>query len=317
MGFESLLLFWWVVSPPVFPSDRVGLSAPWPPPEGQLRVIIDTDAANEVDDQYALALALGFPDRFKIEGIVAAHYGDIGGSKGIERSRAEVERVLEHAGMAGRFPIKNGADPLTYVDRPPKSEGIDFIIETAKTATADDPLWLILLGPATDGVAALLQEPTIADRLVIFWHVRSDWPRECLNFNAQNDVKAARLLFELPCRFVMFDTGAHLRMNMEESEQRIRRNGRLGNYLHEIRKRKPHFATAHKGMFDLGDVAALVAPQSARFERVATPQVDLRMQYDFSQPQGDVVRITDVDRDRSFELLEESLKRLEARGQKE
>src|ERR1700744_6198491 len=33
--------------------------APWPPPPGPLRLIIDTDTGNEVDDQYALALALG------------------------------------------------------------------------------------------------------------------------------------------------------------------------------------------------------------------------------------------------------------------
>ena len=48
---------------------------PWPPPAGPLRVVIDTDAANEIADHYALALALGCPDRLKIEGIVAAHFG--------------------------------------------------------------------------------------------------------------------------------------------------------------------------------------------------------------------------------------------------
>src|SRR5688572_20357014 len=69
--------------------------APWPPPQGKLRVIIDADTANEIDDQHALALALGRPDRFQIEAIVAAHFGDAGGSRGIHKSVEETKRVLE------------------------------------------------------------------------------------------------------------------------------------------------------------------------------------------------------------------------------
>ncbi len=66
----------------------LGLSAdarpvPELPAAGEkIRVIIDTDAANEIDDLYALALALVMPERFEIEGIVAAHYGDFGGPTG-------------------------------------------------------------------------------------------------------------------------------------------------------------------------------------------------------------------------------------------
>lgn len=162
-------------------------AAPWPPPAGRLRVIIDTDAANEIDDQYALALVLGNPARFAVEGIVAAHYGDAGGHRGIDRSVEEANRVLEKAGLAGSVPVKRGADPILYADRPGTSEGVDFIIDAARTATPEEPLWLVMLGPATDGVLALLREPKIADRVVMFWHGRSAWPNECLNFNAVND----------------------------------------------------------------------------------------------------------------------------------
>ena len=44
------------------------------PPEGQVRVVIDTDAANEIDDQFALAWALLSQDILKIEGLYAAPY---------------------------------------------------------------------------------------------------------------------------------------------------------------------------------------------------------------------------------------------------
>ena len=124
----------------LFPAEDTRPAAPWPPPSGQLRVIIDTDTANEVDDQFALVLALGSPGRLKLEGVVAAHYGLNGGSTGIQNSLAEIQTVLEKAGMSGKVPVKRGSDPLTYRDRVPPSEGIDFIIEKARSATPESPL---------------------------------------------------------------------------------------------------------------------------------------------------------------------------------
>ncbi len=44
------------------------------PPEGPIRLIIDTDAHNEIDDQYAIAWALLSQDVFEIEGVVAEPY---------------------------------------------------------------------------------------------------------------------------------------------------------------------------------------------------------------------------------------------------
>ncbi|MGH9137091.1 MAG: nucleoside hydrolase, partial [Acidimicrobiales bacterium] len=44
------------------------------PPAGPVRVIIDTDAANEIDDQFALTWALLSPERITVEAIVAEPY---------------------------------------------------------------------------------------------------------------------------------------------------------------------------------------------------------------------------------------------------
>jgi len=288
-------------------------AAPWPPPPGLLRVIIDADAANEVDDQFAIALALGRADRFRIEGFVAAHYGDAGGAAGIARSYAEIERVLAKAGMSGRYPIKRGADPIVYRDRPAQSEGVDFIIERALAATPEAPLWLVLLGPATDAAAALLKKPAIADRIVIFWHGRTQWPVRCWNFNAYNDIRAARLLFELPCRFVLFDTGTYLRIDPEESRRRFAGLGAMGAYLQEIRMSKPGYASPNKGFFDLGDIAAMADPSSVRWEIANAPAVDQDLRYDFTRNYGAIVRIYHVERDRAFDLLEDALRKLTAR----
>ncbi len=292
-------------------ADPARPQAPWPPADGPLRVVIDTDAANEVDDQYALALALGFPDRLQVKGIVAAHFGDGGGPAGIDRSYAEIERVLQKADMKGRIPVKRGVDPFDPRKPIPMSDGLEMIVEQALAATPEEPLWLVALGPPTDAVAALLKEPRIADRMIVFWHGRSEWPTWCRNFNARNDPVATRLVFDTPSRFVLFDTGAHLTLPLEESQRRIAPAGPLGAYLHEIRGRNPNWLSDKKGMFDLADIAALIDPTCARWERTAAPAVTDDLSYDFSKSRGQIVRIYDVDRDAAFNLLDESLRRLQ------
>lgn len=300
----------WIACAAVVLAAATRPAAPWPP-AGPVRVILDSDAANEVDDQFALALAFGFPERFRIEGAVAAHFGDAGGAGGIGKSQAEIERLLALAGLSGKIPVKRGADPLQYRDRPPSSEGVDFIIERAKAASPEDPLWLVLLGPATDAAAALLKEPAIADRLVVFWHGRTQWPVRCWNFNAYNDTRAARLLFELPCRFVLFDTGTYLRIPVEETARRFAPLGPLGNYLHQIRSREPRFASPGKGFFDLGDTAAIADPSCARWEIVEAPGLDHDLRYDFTRKNGPIVRIYHVETAPAFDLLERALLRLQ------
>ena len=288
--------------------------ASWPPPLGQLRVIIDTDAANEIDDQYALALALGRPDRFNILGFVAAHFGDAGGYKGIEKSVAEIELMLAKMDMTGKYPIKRGSHPIRYKDHLEGSEGVDFIIEQAMASTPEDPLWLIMLGPATDAAVALEQEPKIADRLIVFWHGRTQkWPERCLNFNVFNDLKAVQLLFDSRCRFILFDTGGQMHLGkMEETEKRFAPLGPLGRYLHELRFRDPRWQCPTKGVYDLADIAAMIDPDMTKWEKVRAPSVNNDFSYNFQCDNGKIVRICYVDVECSFDLLEESLRRLAA-----
>ena len=280
----------------------------FPPAEGKIRVIIDADAANEVDDQYAIVLALLSLDRLDIEGFVAAHYGDKGGPQGIDRSFAEINTLLDKAGLAGKIPVKRGSHPLRYGRVVEPSEGIDFIIERAMDPSKTGPLWAIALGPATDLAAAYLKEPRIKDRVNAFWHGRTQWPTKCWNFNAYNDLRAVRTLFESSLPFVLFDTGTDLTLPMEETAQRIRPHGPLGAFLYDIRLREKAWQSPNKGLFDLGDIAALVEPSLAKYEVVNTPGVNWDMLYDHKRTHGQMVRIHSIDRAKTFDLLEKKLK---------
>lgn len=284
------------------------------PPAGRpIRVIIDTDCATEVDDPYAVALALLCPERLKIEGFIAAHFGDDGGPDGIERSVKALELVMEKAGQGGRYPIKRGSHPLQYSKRATESEGVDFLIERAMASPKDDPLWVIALGPATDLVSAYLKEPRIKDHMVAFWHGRTRWPKQAWNFNAYNDVRAVRALFASDLPLVLFDTGTDLTCPVEESETRIRPYGELGRYLHEIRLKEAYYRSPKKGFFDLGDIAFLFDPSLAKQEVVPAPGIEWDLTYLHDRPHGKMVRVFDIDRDRTFDLLSSKLQRAASR----
>ena len=119
----------------------------------KVRVIVNTDAKNEVDDQFAIVHALLSPS-FRIAGIIPAHFGKEKSTHSMEDSRQEVDLLLDMLHMAGTIRVENGAahalpDEITPVD----SAGARLIIEEAMK---DDPspLYIAFLGPLTDMASA-------------------------------------------------------------------------------------------------------------------------------------------------------------------
>ena len=282
-----------------------------PPADQQIKIIIDSDAKNEIDDQYAIALAILSPERFDIQGFVGANFdNERGGMDGIKRSVDEIKLVLEKAGMKNKWPVLPGSHPLRYQFEPSDSEGVDFIIEKAMAASPDNPLWIVGLGAATDIASAYLKNPDIIDRIVVFWHFRTRWPEKCYNFNVIGDVRAARLMFHTPIPFVLFDTGTYLRVSMADTEKHVRPCGALGEYLHEYRRTFPQWTTPDKGFFDLGDIAALVDPALACWEQTECPEVGWDLSYSFTGRNGEILRCYHIDCLKTFNLLYKKLAQL-------
>lgn len=275
----------------------------------KLRVIIDTDAKNEIDDQWAIVLALLSNDRFEIEGFVAANYDNSGGGPdGIEKSYREIKLLLKKSGFEDKYPVYKGSHPLRYKYEPSESEGVDFIIQKAMESSREDPIWVIALGSATNLASAYLKRPEIRDRVVFFWHGRTRWPEKCWNFNVFGDRLAAITLFHVPVPLILFDTGTYLTCPMEESERHVMPFGEIGKYLHEYRFTNPWFMESDKGFFDLGDIAALVDPDIALWQEVSCPEVDPDLSYKFKGTKGNILRCYHIDRDQTFQLLYDRLK---------
>jgi inosine-uridine nucleoside N-ribohydrolase len=282
-----------------------------PAKEKKIRVIIDSDAKCEIDDQWALSLAILSPERFDIQGFIGATYLS-GGPESIEKSCHEIDTVMKLANMNGRYPIYKGAPPMRYQYEPSESEGVDFIIREALNCSPQDPLWIIGLGAPTDIASAFLKAPEITDRIVVFWHLRTQWPDKCYNFNVFGDPHATRILFHSPLSFILFDTGTYLTCPMSESAREVRPHGELGKYLHDYRLGNDWMMSDTKGFFDLGDIAALLDPEIASFEEVNCPEVSQDLSYVFKDSKGKILRCYYIKRDQTFELLYRKLEHYDA-----
>lgn len=132
----------------------------------RLRVIIDTDAACEADDQYAIVHALLTP-RFDIRGIIAEQFRSEGGASSVEKSYAEIMRLLSLTGFD--VPVYRGAEaPLASREDVPESAGAEFIIAEALSET-ERPLLVLCQGAITNVAAALNKCPDIRGRFTCVW----------------------------------------------------------------------------------------------------------------------------------------------------
>lgn len=260
----------------IFPSiDLARRALMLEPPDtaaGPLDVVIDADAGNEIDDQFAIAWAFLRPDRMRVLAVLACPFGSdaeqqlrgagtaeldkqayaarMGGPKaaafpqldpatGVRQARAEIVRVFQALGedVGDRVPL--GAD--RYMDgpvQPVASEATEVLIDLARR-DRPRPLQVLAIGCATNIASALLLAPDIAERIVVSWTsaYTSFWPYPNASYNLAQDLHAARVLFDSGVPLVYlpgYYVGEELRVSLPEIEAHVAGQGTIGAYLAAI-----------------------------------------------------------------------------------
>lgn len=202
------------------------------PQEKQVRLITDTDAKNEADDQFAVVQALLSPKMDNV-GLIAAHFGTDRVPDAMEASYRELETILNKMHFPKEGLLYHGA-PHALQNRttPVASEGAELII---REAMKDDPrrLYVIFLGPLTDLASAYLMEPRIADRLTAIWIGGGVYPSGSPEFNLGNDVHAANVVFSSKIELWQVPKNVYEMMpvSLAELQVRVRPYGEIGHYL--------------------------------------------------------------------------------------
>ncbi len=202
------------------------------PQRKKIRLIMNTDAKNEADDQYAIVHALLTP-RFMIKGLIAAHFGNQRSTTSMQDSYDEIQKLLSLMNLDGQVPVFKGAMGRISDERTPQpSEGAELII---REALSDDPtpLYVVFTGPLTDLASAYLMDPSIAGRLTAIWIGGGHWPEGGGEYNLYNDICAANVVFQSNIDLWQVPLTAYstIRVTIAELALKVRPHGAIGRYL--------------------------------------------------------------------------------------
>jgi purine nucleosidase len=103
--------------------------------------------------------------------------------------------VEYHMKMVVHPPLFEGSSlPLASDTSPRANAGVDFIVASSQSYSKDNRLTILTIGAATDVASAILQDPTIVDRIRIVAMGFRKWPDGGDEYNVDNDVKAWQVL---------------------------------------------------------------------------------------------------------------------------
>lgn len=179
-------------------------------PCGKVDVVLDTDAFNEIDDQYAISYLIRSSDKLDTKAIYAAPYTKPGKlddpGKGMELSYEEIFRVLDRLGESR--PVFRGSTAYLPDEKTPViSDAARDLAQRVENYSPENPLYIVAIGAITNVASAILLNPKVCENAVVVWlggHAMHYHDNH--EFNARQDVAAVRVVYtsgvpfvQLPC----------------------------------------------------------------------------------------------------------------------
>ncbi len=206
------------------------------PMAAEFPVILSTDVGNEIDDQWAITYMLVNP-QYKVLGIISTHAPTLPDPSAQYTYRVLADVIESRLNMANHPQLFEGANlPLTDDKTPRPSPGVDFILQTSKTFSKTNRLTLLTIGAATDVASAILEDPTIADRIRVVAMAFKSWPEGGREFNVANDVKAWQVILNSNVPVVVGCGSvcrAGLALSFVDAKNLISQHGPIGAWLWE------------------------------------------------------------------------------------
>jgi inosine-uridine nucleoside N-ribohydrolase len=272
------------------------------------KVVVDSDTYNEMDDQYAVAYAIGSP-RMEVLALHAAPFRNArskGFADGLEKSCAEMRRVLDRCRKTGEIPVFEGSrTPVTEnpgfgpTDSPAARDLIRLAHETGET------LYVLSLGAITNVVSAVLLDPSIREKICVIWLGGNclDY-RDLYEFNLCQDQAAGQLLLNLEIPLVLLPAMDHgtSALLVERSElNEIRGDSPACRFF---REELPAEFLGDEGnvgharvIWDIAAPGVLAVPEAYTFSVIPAPVFGDDYHYAFDRTRRPIVFMEKVERD--------------------
>ncbi len=249
----------------------------------KLRIILDTDAACEADDQYTIVHALLTP-RFDIRGIIAEQFLCDDRVNATERSFQEIQKILTLMDITDVQVLRGATYPLQNEQDIPSSEAADFII--AEALREDErPLFVLCQGAVTNVAIALNKAPEIANRFTCIWIGGGFYPQGGWEYNLLGDPHAANVVFQKCTNLwqVPMDCYTRMQVGYAELQVKVMPYGKIGQYLFNEMQALGQKADWISGeCWSLGDSPALglaLNPGCGHFKIQNAPKVNEKGDY--------------------------------------
>ena len=282
-------------------------------PDKRLDMVLDTDAYNEVDDQFALAYCLLAPERLSVQAIYAAPFLNTRARSpedGMEQSYHEILRLMCLMGRKPDKMVYRGSRTFMQGESDiPSSDAAEDLVQRAMARPADEPLYVVAIGAITNVAAALRMRPEIARHIVVIWlggHALY-WP-DTREFNLRQDVPAARTVLDagmplllVPCLGV----SSHMLVSLYELRACLGGANALCDALValvEAYTADPFAWT--KPLWDVAAIAALINPAWAPGRWVHSPLIGYDCQWIAGGESRHIIRVVErLDRNSIFRDL--------------
>lgn len=208
-------------------------------PQGSVDVVLDTDAYNEIDDQFAISYLLKWKEKLNTKAIYAAPFlnsNSVSPKDGMEKSYDEIFKLLSL--LDEKVDVFKGSEKyLDNENTPVISYAAQDLAERVKNYSPQNPLYVVAIGAITNIASAILLNPEVAQNSVVIWlggHALHY--HHTKEFNMYQDVAAARVVMQsgvpfvqLPCMGVV----SNFTVSKPELEFWLKGKNPLADYLAE------------------------------------------------------------------------------------
>lgn len=267
-------------------------------------IILDTDAYNEIDDQFTLAYALLSKDRVNILSVNAAPFlnsRSVSAEDGMIKSYNEIFKIIKLTDPSAHIPVyKGSASFLKSKTEPVDSEAADNIINTVMNS--DKTIYIVAIGAITNVASAIIKCPEVTKRCVLIWlGGHSLHSPDTHEFNLYQDVYAAQTVFDsqipliqIPCDGVC----SEFITTVPELEYYLGGKNDLCNYLVDIVRdySKGRYCYS-KVIWDVTALAVLVKPKTLEFVTIPTPILNNGCRYSYDPSRHHYIYVRKIRRD--------------------
>jgi hypothetical protein len=263
---------------PILPQDL--LTERLQPPAGPIRMVLDTDTYNEIDDQFAVVYALRSTEKLTVEALYAAPFTNnrsTGPGDGMEKSYDEIVRLLDRLHVSADGFAYRGS--TAYLGgQPERSPAALDLVARAMAAPDDDPLYVVAIGAITNVASALLIEPEIVRKIVVVWLGGNPHALpHTVEFNLMQDAPAARVIFDSGVPFVhvpCLGVASHLLTTKAELAEALAGRNPVCDFLYErfCEYHADHFAYG-KEIWDVATIAYLLDERWTPSRVVTSPRL--------------------------------------------